>query len=219
MFQRAYALSPTPRVTAQLGFAEQAVGAWSDASVHLHAAAAAQTDPWINNHRVLITQALDFVATQMPTEPPPPPVTSPSVTPRPASAHAEVVAPAPLLASVPRSEEHADPPPFRTYGVIAGGAALLSAGLGVLGLVLRNSAATSWNSPACLQGNMTRGQNCNNDYQTGQTWQTVETAGFIAGGALAVASIVLFALPVRRESPIALVPGPGDVGVGCRVAF
>jgi len=55
VFVRAQELAPTPRALAQRALAEQALGDWAQAEVHLRDALAATDDPWILRHR----QALD----------------------------------------------------------------------------------------------------------------------------------------------------------------
>jgi hypothetical protein len=60
-FQRAYLLARTPRAAAQLGFAEQALGLWVDAEGHLAEARLAETDPWIKDHRNLLSESAGFV--------------------------------------------------------------------------------------------------------------------------------------------------------------
>src|SRR5262245_21211542 len=40
LFKRAYAIDPAPRILAQIGFAEQALGVWADAETHLRTALA-----------------------------------------------------------------------------------------------------------------------------------------------------------------------------------
>jgi hypothetical protein len=62
MFQRAAKIKETPRVSAQMGFAEQSLGKWVDAEAHLKAALAAETDPWIVKNRSVIQEAQRTVA-------------------------------------------------------------------------------------------------------------------------------------------------------------
>jgi hypothetical protein len=62
MFQRAAKIKETPRVSAQMGFAEQALGKWVDAEAHLKAALDAEKDPWIAKNRPVIQEAQRTVA-------------------------------------------------------------------------------------------------------------------------------------------------------------
>lgn len=57
-FQRAYQISQTPRIQAQIGAAEQALGRWVDAEVHVKTALAAATDSWIAKNRATLETAL-----------------------------------------------------------------------------------------------------------------------------------------------------------------
>ncbi len=57
-FQRAAGLSRTPRVVAQVGFAEQALGRWIDAEGHLLEALGAASDPWVADRRRVLEDAL-----------------------------------------------------------------------------------------------------------------------------------------------------------------
>jgi hypothetical protein len=65
-FQRAYALQPSARALAQIGFAEQALGRWRDAEEHLGQALAdtqnSDNDGWIRRHREVIERSRALVA-------------------------------------------------------------------------------------------------------------------------------------------------------------
>jgi hypothetical protein len=61
LLRQAYALAPTPRAAAQLGFAEQALGRWVDAETHVAEAVAAEKDPWVTKNRAAIVQALKVI--------------------------------------------------------------------------------------------------------------------------------------------------------------
>jgi tetratricopeptide (TPR) repeat protein len=63
-FARAYALAPSGRLLAQMGFAEQALGRWPRAEEHLLAAQAART-PWIVSHASVIQGALATIAARL----------------------------------------------------------------------------------------------------------------------------------------------------------
>ncbi len=60
-FRRAWELSHGPRERAQMGFAEQALGRWTDAEDHLREALSASTDPWVAERREVIEEALTEV--------------------------------------------------------------------------------------------------------------------------------------------------------------
>lgn len=65
LFKRAHELAPGARTSAQLGFAEQALGMWTDAEVHLTAALGHGDDPWIKKNRAAIRKANDFVVSHL----------------------------------------------------------------------------------------------------------------------------------------------------------
>lgn len=58
LFRLAYEKSPSPRIRAQIGLAEQAVGKWVEAEADLSAALADVTDPWIEKNGVVLRAAL-----------------------------------------------------------------------------------------------------------------------------------------------------------------
>lgn len=60
VFQRAYALEPSPRARAQVALAQQALGDWVDAEANLLAALALD-DPWISANRGPLERALEVV--------------------------------------------------------------------------------------------------------------------------------------------------------------
>ncbi len=57
VLQRALGLSREPRVLAQVGLAEQAMGRWLDADRHLEEAQRASGDPWIARNRASLAEA------------------------------------------------------------------------------------------------------------------------------------------------------------------
>jgi tetratricopeptide (TPR) repeat protein len=61
LFKRAQELAPTPRALAQRALAEQALGDWVQAEIHLREALAAADDPWIVQHRVALDGALAVI--------------------------------------------------------------------------------------------------------------------------------------------------------------
>ncbi|HEX3697160.1 MAG TPA: PEGA domain-containing protein [Polyangia bacterium] len=60
-FQKAHALAPTPRVLAQMGFAEQALGRWTDAYEHVDAALQVPADAWIAKNRSVLESSLTTI--------------------------------------------------------------------------------------------------------------------------------------------------------------
>jgi len=60
-FKKAYAMSATPKAAAQMGLAEQALGRWEDADLHLTEAMHAAEDPWINRNRKTLDDAVTVI--------------------------------------------------------------------------------------------------------------------------------------------------------------
>jgi len=61
-FTKAYEASRSPRALAQMGLAEQALGRWVDAEVHLSGALEAKSDAWIQKNRPALESAAGTVA-------------------------------------------------------------------------------------------------------------------------------------------------------------
>src|SRR5437868_3732788 len=57
-FQRAAQIGRTPRVTAQIALAEQALGMWVEAESHMREALASAQDPWVAKNRAVLEGAL-----------------------------------------------------------------------------------------------------------------------------------------------------------------
>lgn len=64
-FQRALAIKETPRVIAQIGLAEDALGLWLAAEEHLTAALKNESDSWIARNRAILQEALGSVADRL----------------------------------------------------------------------------------------------------------------------------------------------------------
>jgi len=58
MFQRAHALSPSPRTLGQMGLVEASLEHWLDAETHLTGSLATPDDPWVRKNRTFLDQAL-----------------------------------------------------------------------------------------------------------------------------------------------------------------
>jgi hypothetical protein len=58
MFQRAHALSPSPRTLGQMGLVETSLEHWMDADAHLAATLSTPEDPWVKKNRAFLDQAL-----------------------------------------------------------------------------------------------------------------------------------------------------------------
>jgi hypothetical protein len=111
--------------------------------------------------------------------------------------------------------------PSRTPALLAlGGSAALVAG-GVVATVVRGNAVAQWNSPACLRDGASREQNCGDYEATARTSTWLAGAGYVAGGALAITSLVLFVRSAPRASTTAWAPqcGAGLLSIHCGAAF
>lgn len=64
-FEAAYALLPSAEALAQRALAEQALGRWVDAYVHLEGALGRADEPWIIAHRPTLEAALDEIASRL----------------------------------------------------------------------------------------------------------------------------------------------------------
>ena len=61
VFERAMAMSRTPKAVAQVGLAEQALGRWEDADVHLAEALRAPEDSWVVRNRKTLDDAMTVI--------------------------------------------------------------------------------------------------------------------------------------------------------------
>jgi len=60
-FQKALEISRTPKAVAQVGLAEQALGRWEDADVHVAEALRANNDPWVTRNRKTLEDAMGVI--------------------------------------------------------------------------------------------------------------------------------------------------------------
>jgi hypothetical protein len=66
-FRRANALTPSPRIRAQVALAEQALGQWASADTDLRAALREENDPWIQRNRASLEAALTSIGSRLAT--------------------------------------------------------------------------------------------------------------------------------------------------------
>jgi hypothetical protein len=207
LLQRAWNTCHTPRALAQLGLAEAALERWADAERHLREALQSREDPWIARNLARLETALAEVRPHSAAEAPSPPaapVTPPVASPPPTSPPLEAQ-------QSPSAERPSRVPPARARGrrVLAWTSLTLGAlslGAATAALVLRNDAATTFNNDASCGANggfVLGSSSCVGDYEDGYRMGIVSVSGFAAGGALMLASVLLFAtLPSRpREAP------------------
>jgi hypothetical protein len=151
------------------------------------------------------------------------------MTPSPAEAGAaptSAPAPAPpetTLSSTPDRTASSGPPRMWTY--VAAGAGVLAAGFGALSLIERNNAATDYNDDASCPRKSAPNlpAACQDKLSSVDTWGTLTTVGFVAGGSLLATSVVLFILgrneKTHPSTATACGGGPGTAGIACHWTF
>ena len=106
---------------------------------------------------------------------------------------------------------------------LAGGAAL-GLGAGVTGIIIRNQHIDAYNDPSCVTVERTRDENCGAELDAANSAETLATVGFVAGGGLALGSLLVFLLSGDDvDDPTTAAwqcgRGPGTVGTSCVVRF
>jgi tetratricopeptide (TPR) repeat protein len=209
-FQHAFDVSHRALALAQMGLAEQALGHWADAESHVRAALAAQGDAWIDRHREALQAAYAVIREHA--APPVEPVRPVTVPAEPARIPVNRAAPPIHTASTARSNT-------LPIGLAAGAAVLL--GVGVTGLLLRESTAQAYNRTCRGLGDPAPSSACLESAWVGSANGATALAatGFITGGLLAVVTAIVFARPAgERPRAQALAwcgAGPGDLGIAC----
>lgn len=187
------------------GFLDVVVHAPGHSLVTRRVAVPAGTDP------VAVDVSLTREASAQPATPVPAPTAPEPVT----------VAPAPVVAVRAPAPVDAPAPPRRAWmrplgiGLVVG--AGVSAGLGVLGVVLREGAAGRFNDASCRlypdrDELSSGGSGCADELARAQTGQTVAIAGFVAAGVLGAAGVT--ALVLAPRSPVRVDVGPTASGRG-----
>lgn len=134
------------------------------------------------------------------------------------------VAPAPVATTPARPRGSTQ----RTLAWASGIGAAVFVGTGVVAYVVGSGAAADWNNDSiCQQAAMPtvpRGGQCSGLDSTADTMQALSLAGFIGGGALAVASVVLFAVapgsrPRESAARFGCGVGPTALGMACGGTF
>jgi hypothetical protein len=276
LFRRAEALAPSPRTGAQVALAEQALGIWVPAEVHLAAALAAKDDPWIAKNRAALSAALDVVrqhvgslevlggapgaevlvdGAKVGALPMAAPwrievgrrsleIRAPGY--HSASRSTEIVAGRTTRETIEMVREEPPPPgtsrvpaegarPRETrivvgtdpggaqrtlgwVGVGVGGALLVT---GVVGIVARQSAVSSYNDDTSCPGRGSAQQPtaCQGYISSADTWRTISFVGLIGGGVFTAAGIVLLATaPSPQTTPVQAGVSCGPAGLGLGVA-
>ena len=150
---------------------------------------------------------------------------------KPAQPAPAVVVAAPPLASPAATpattlvQEHpaapATPPSgARSAAWIVGGGAVVAVGAGVVLQLAARTNSTRFNNSCASMPMPLATQDCNDTYDAWQFDKTASVVGYIAGGALAVTSAILFwtsRAPSSEHAHFQCAPGP--TGIGCHGVF
>lgn len=148
----------------------------------------------------LARETINLVPELAKAEPPPPPPATPP------------------LPTTGTTTDVSSGPNLMIWGVVSGAAALAGIGVGAAGLAIRNSNINSYNDDSiCLVDGKTRDENCGDKLDSANTGEAMAIGGFVAGGALAVTSVLLFLFDGDDE--VTAMNGPGDIGVSVRARF
>ncbi len=129
--------------------------------------------------RALARETIDLVPELAVSPPPPPPPRAAPPPPPP---------PSPLAIETTRSGLELTP-----YAITAAAGAGVGVVLGVVGIVLRASFINKYNDDGvCLAGGLTREDNCGDKLDSAKHFEAMGIGGFVAGGLLAVTSLLLF---------------------------
>jgi hypothetical protein len=206
LLEQAFATTPTPRIAAQLGLGEQALGRWESAETHLRLALSDSADPWVARHLEALQAARTIVASHL-------------LPPAPVEAHRTTERVAPVQSTVrPQGARR-----WRVAGLFAidvGGVFLVG---GTIAWLSREIIVRSFNSHGCLVGDPMPQADCN--ASAAQSQRDAATAlavtGLAIGTALVVTGVALLWThreTVPRRGFVACGPGPG-VGAECAVVF
>ena len=210
-FRRAHALFPSARALAQMGLAEQALGQWRNAEIHLSAALQTANDPWIRRRRSALIRALAFVRS------PHDQSDSSQATDAERLARADVTATA-FTAADGGLRDRTRTRPTAAIAMTAAGS-FLAFGTGIVAQVAHEQFVSASNSAACA-GSISI---CTSQVASAQGAQIVAVASFAGAGALLVTAAVLFFRgrePSREmQSRIQCGPGPGLLGASCGARF
>lgn len=238
VLEQAYAMSPTPNVSAQLGLCDEAVGRWEAAEQHLHAALLAPNDPWVARHLQSLEGAYALALAHFPRESSAVPMSgspTPSNAPSSSPSHAPLVVP---LQTQPVStggtsvmpvgvpERHASPHPallrLGYAGVVAGGVVIVG---GFAAWIAREMIVSGFNSRGCRVGDPMPAVGCNAaGAESGRDITTsLAATGLVAGGLMELAGLAVVVMHGRAESwpqsRLTIGAGPGDVGASLSVRF
>jgi hypothetical protein len=164
--------------------------------------------------------AIDLPRIEQPAQP------SPTVTVSPSAATTPAPEPLPS-ASVATEQRAPDTAPgrsgLRTAAWVVGGAAVVAAGTGLVLHLAALSNSASFNGSPCPEMEGPLSPDCQTVYDAWQSEKRWSVVGYVAGGALAVTSAVLFwtaRSPSTNATTHARVEcAPSPTGIACRGAF
>jgi hypothetical protein len=148
------------------------------------------------------------------------------VTPAPSAAHASATGSAPAGATAASRGSKA---PFAPLAWISLGGTVVGGAATIIAWQIREPAADDFNAENCVVEDdptrPTRAQTCSDSLGTVKSAETAMVIGGIATGVFAALTTVFFVLDatvggsVEHASAGPCMPGPGDIGLACRVAF
>jgi hypothetical protein len=264
-------MNPAPRIRAQIGLAEQALGQWAEAEKDLNVALSASEDPWISDHEQALKKALGTIQLHLASLTVESNVggaelwlngarwgTLPMKSTRVAAGTVNIelraqgfdtvrrsievepgkvaqerveLSPAPATPTEPSRPDAGGPvadrppslQPFFAWGALAATGVVL--GGAVAAQLVHEQNANHYNDDALCGPTQTasRDERCGTYRGRAETAQTFAILGYVAGGALGVASAVLFLTAPRSrgasKTSVSVDVLPGGLGAGVAGAF
>jgi hypothetical protein len=125
--------------------------------------------------------------------------------------------------STARERDGSSGPPFGTLAWVAVGGAVAGGGTGLVAWRIREGEVSSFNKGCLGALDATGRAKCQAHLKNHETAESVQIAALIVGGGFAAAAAVLFILDSNGEAPPEFArscsPGPGDIGLACKLRF
>jgi hypothetical protein len=221
--RRALALGRSGRALAQFGITAAACSQPVEACRALTDALADTTDNWVLSRRAQLEDARRSSCAQVPSVPETVRV-SPTTRVEP---QRTTTAPITTPITTPPTVQPQPTDTRRILAWTAAGGAVLGFGVALVAWTRRESVVSDYNS-RCPEGAVlpfARTASCIATHNTAEsdrnTWDTLSTVGLVAGGALAITSVVLFTTSSQRRpvTSLACGQGPGTLGIRCALQF
>lgn len=150
---------------------------------------------------------------------PPAPIAPPQAAPQAAPPALGGVAPAAAAPAGPSAAARPGGATQRTLGLVAAGVGVAAAGVGVAAGLMFQGAASDYEAMRCPY--VAAGATCGSLYGRFDTLNTLQWVGYVGGGALAAAGLVLFftAPSAPHRAAFACAPAPSAAGVSCVTTF